>query len=145
MRMRKDRLLAVALAGFGVSVLTATLFANPTNMPPFEQVYYDGKIMYMEVPQPTVNLPPGPFNKLYAVVDPAITVLLQPAVLSKIPGDAGFSPRWEFIAVFVTDGRDVSTNPFKSDDEILAAQAAGKVAVTDLEFSFYCPVVKEKP
>lgn len=62
-------------------------------------------------------------------------------VLSEIPGEAGYSPFWEVIVVIPTNGRDVSTHPFTSEDEILAARDAGDVILIDTGFSFLCQVL----
>ena len=62
-------------------------------------------------------------------------------VLSKIPGQSGYRPWWEVMIVVVLDGRNVTTNPFKSEQEILDAQTAGKVLIIDTEFAFLCQVL----
>jgi hypothetical protein len=57
-------------------------------------------------------------------------------VLAIIPGEPGFNPLWDVIAVSVLDGRNVAVNPFTSQAEILAAQAAGKVLTSDFSSPF---------
>src|SRR5262245_9123427 len=63
---------------------------------------------------------------------------LQPDVLSLAPGDSGYRPWWEVFQVTVNDGRDLSTNPFTSEEEILEAAATGAVTIRETDFIFLC-------
>lgn len=65
----------------------------------------------------------------------------QPDVLSLIPGQSGYNPWWRVIAVVVLDGRDVSTNPYTSEEELLNAEEDGKVLLIDTGFFFLCQVL----
>ena len=53
----------------------------------------------------------------------------------------GYSPWWEVFAVIPLDNRNLTTNPFKSEQEILDAQAAHKVLIIDTDFVFLCQVL----
>jgi hypothetical protein len=77
--------------------------------------------------------------RLYAFGDPPNQ--LQPDVLSALPTTPGHRPWWEVIQVTILDGRDVGTNPFTSEEEILTAEALGQVALVDTEFVFLCQVL----
>jgi hypothetical protein len=43
--------------------------------------------------------------------------------------------------VVVLDGRDLTTNPFTSEQEILDAAAAGQVQLIETDFIFLCQVL----
>ncbi|HUG11222.1 MAG TPA: hypothetical protein VMM36_09420 [Opitutaceae bacterium] len=54
------------------------------------------------------------------------------------PGVAGYNPWWEVVLVSVLDGRNVSTDPFTSEGEILEAYLNGEVDLTDTGFILPC-------
>ena len=58
-----------------------------------------------------------------------------------IPGVPGYNPWWKVVVVTVLDGRDVSTDPFTSEEEILEAAADGRVELTETSFVLLCQVV----
>ena len=66
---------------------------------------------------------------------------LQPHVISTMPGQRGYNPYWDVYAVVVLNGRDVSTDPFLSEEEILDAEDRGEVMVIHLDFILLCQVV----
>ena len=45
------------------------------------------------------------------------------------------------IAVVVLNGRDVTTDPFTSEDEILEAEENGEVRLIETEFYFVCQIL----
>jgi hypothetical protein len=113
--------------------------------PPCIPAFHDGDTVFFTV---TNNNAQGVAERgnleevaipLYAFGDPPNQ--LQPDVLSAVPGAPGYKPWWEVIQVTILDGRDVSTNPFTSEEEILAAEALGQVALVDTEFVFLCQVL----
>ena len=57
------------------------------------------------------------------------------------PGVAGYNPWWDVVYVTVTDGRDLTTNPFTSEAEILLASQNGEVALNDTGFILLCQVI----
>ena len=61
------------------------------------------------------------------------------------PGVAGYNPHWDVIYVTVLDGRDLTTNPFTSEAEILAAANASNptVALQDTGVIVLCQVVSK--
>ncbi len=60
-----------------------------------------------------------------------------------IPGVAGYNPYWDVVYVTVLDGRDLTTNPFKSEDEILTAFLNHTVDLTDTGFILLCQVIPQ--
>jgi hypothetical protein len=80
----------------------------------------------------------------------------QAQVVEFIPGEAGYSPHWNAHFVNTADGvtvADIVASPYVSehypdalfDDvgDILSAEAAGLVTVTDLGVVVLCPVIPE--
>jgi hypothetical protein len=65
----------------------------------------------------------------------------QADIISFVPGEAGYSPWWEVYMVTVLNGRNVTTNPFTSVDELLDAEAAGQVRIDETETFFLCQVL----
>jgi hypothetical protein len=121
-------------------VLPATVLADPPTLMP---AWYEGEIVFFAAPPAFgVGGVGVPGKDLF--YDFGFPMPRQNPVLHSIPGDPDFNPLWEVLEVIVLDGRDVTKNPFKSEDEILAAKAAGKVLVVDTHFSFLCPVVTRK-
>lgn len=61
------------------------------------------------------------------------------------PGVSGYNPYWDVIYVTVLDGRDLTTNPFTSEAEILAAADSSNptVSLQDTGFILLCQVVSE--
>ncbi len=58
-----------------------------------------------------------------------------------IPGVAGYNPYWDVVYVTVKDGRDLTTNPFTSENEILTAYLNGEVDLNDTGFILLCQVI----
>ena len=62
-------------------------------------------------------------------------------VITVVPGERGYNPLWEVIAVAVLNGRDVTTNPFTFEDEILDAAQNNEVMLVETEFYFLCQIL----
>jgi hypothetical protein len=62
-------------------------------------------------------------------------------VLDSVPGEPDYSPWWQVVLVMINDDRDVSVNPFTSEEEILAAADAGEVVLVETDFVFLCQVL----
>ena len=76
-------------------------------------------------------------NPLYFVAGQEVDHILGVAA----PGVAGYNPYWDIVIVTVLNGRDLTTDPFTSEDEILAAAEAGDVELDDTGFILLCQVV----
>src|SRR5690349_11563051 len=101
-----------------VLVLSGTLsavLAKPPRMP----VYYEDSIVTMTVVNDNVLglKEKDHANILYSFGPPGDQPQFD--VITVVPGERGYNPLWEVIMVVVLDGRDVTTNPFTSEDEIL--------------------------
>ncbi len=62
-------------------------------------------------------------------------------VLDTVPGDPEYNPWWHVILVVPLTGRDLTTDPFTSEAEILAAQETGEVLLVNTGFHFLCQVL----
>jgi len=76
-------------------------------------------------------------NPLYVVSGQQVDHVLGEA----IPGMAGYNPYWDVVFVTVNTDRNLATDPFTSEDDILAAAAAGDVTLDDTGFILLCQVV----
>ena len=79
-------------------------------------------------------------NPLYVVSGQQVDHVLGVAA----PGVSGYNPYWDIVIVTVLDGRDLTTDPFTSEEEILDAYANGEVALNDTGFILLCQVVSSK-
>ena len=104
--------------------------------------YYDGELFtinFKELPPggETANLTHnGSINIIYmSDEDPSFV-----SVLDAIQGD-GFNPLWQEVQIhFVT----ISQQQFTSDNDILAAAAAGKITLQPTTEVYRCAVIGEK-
>jgi hypothetical protein len=121
--------------------LAAAAFAGkPTTMP----AYYDGKLF-------TINFTELPAGGETATHDHNMStnVIYQcdacsfgfVSVLDAIQGD-GFNPIWEEQQITFNDG--FTPHQFFSDNEILDAQAAGEITITDTDEMYICAVLGPK-
>jgi hypothetical protein len=115
----------------------ATASAKPPRMP----VYYENSIVTMTVVNDNLlGLEEKDHaNDLYSFGPPGAQPQFD--VISIVPGEHGYNPLWEVISVVVLNGRDVTTDPFTSEDEILEAEANGEVMLIETEFYFLCQIL----
>ena len=79
-------------------------------------------------------------NPLYVVADSQV---VNHVLGVAIPGVAGYHPYWDLVFVTVLDGRNLVTDPFTSEAEILAAWANGEVSLDDSGFILLCQVIRK--
>ncbi len=129
-----------------VPVLTAALILLPVNAradePPEIPAWHDGEIVFFTVVNENVDGLNAPQSDEVAIPFYVVAPFgAQLEVLSSAPGHAGYNPWWHVFVVIPTDGRDVSANPFTSEQEILDAAAMGDVIIIDTGFVFLCQVL----
>jgi hypothetical protein len=136
------------LSVFGL-VLTLCVNSARAEQPPLIPSYYDGQPVYVTVVNPNVvGITQG---AVASVADPIYFfpsdpdnptgAQLQPHVIPTIPGVAGYNPHWEVNLVFVLNDRDLSTDPFLSEDAVKDAQAKGEVMVIPTGIIVLCQVI----
>ena len=118
--------------------------------PPLIPAWYDGQIKHI-IPGVSGNVVGVNHTAIATHVANPIYVVLPVSnqdaqqvdhVLGiAIPGAAGYNPYWDVVYVTVKDGRDLTTNPFTSENEILTAYLNGEVDLNDTGFILLCQVV----
>ena len=138
---------AVILVVMAVLVVAGTLVASASASaakPPRIPAWHDGEIVTFTVVSENVegvdlDVPAIPF---YVFGDPENQPQFE--VLSSVPGNPDYNPWWEVIVVIPLDGRDLTVDPYTSDEEILAAADEGRVLLIDVDFLFLCQVLPGK-
>jgi len=126
-----------------VCILISAMVAA-AGQPPRTPVWYEGhRVTMIVVNDNVVGVERDSLehiaNPLYSFGPPGNQP--QADVISVAPGESGYTPWWEVIRVVVTNGRDVSTDPFTSEDEILEAEESGDVELVETEFYFLCQII----
>jgi hypothetical protein len=125
---------------FQIIVLFGTLSATAAK-PPRIPVYYEDTIVTMTVVNDNVLgiKEKDHANILYSFGPP----IDQPQfdVITIVPGERGYNPLWEEIRVVVLNDRDVTKDPFTSEDEILEAEENHEVMLVETEFYFLCQIL----
>ena len=136
--------------GFAFGLILAVIVSSArAGQPQQIPAWYDGQITHV-IPGVNANVVgvnnPGTAhhaNPIYVV----LPVSAQDAqevnhVLGvAIPGVRGYNPWWDVVLVTVKDGRDLTTNPFTSEQEILTSFAGGKVDLNDTGIILLCQVI----
>jgi len=58
-----------------------------------------------------------------------------------MPGVRGYNPYWDVVLVTVENGRDLTTHPFESEEEILSAYLNDEVDLNDTGIILLCQVI----
>jgi hypothetical protein len=128
-----------------VTFLLATSASSWAGKPERELVWYEDKLVTMIVVNANVvgvdrESVEHIANALFSFGEPNAP---QAEVISVAPGESGYNPWWEEYNVVVLDGRDLTTNPFTSAEEILEAAEAGLVRIEETEFFFLCQIISD--
>ena len=123
-----------------VVVLIGTLSAVAAK-PPRMPVYYEDTTVTMTVVNDNVVgvKEKDHANILFSFGPPGNQPQFD--VITTVPGERGYNPLWEVIAVVILNGRDVTTDPFTSEDEILEAAENNEVMLVETEFYFLCQIL----
>jgi hypothetical protein len=142
MRTASRRVLATLIVGLTAAVLVPGPAAS---QPPRNPAYYQGEVVFFLIPSTQVfgvdQIPDHVSLPLYFFPGPR----RQFDVIGVAPGDAGYNPWWRVFVVIPLDGRDVSVDPFTSEQEILDAAAAGTVRLIRTNVVFLCQIVGGAP
>jgi len=139
-----SRIGVILLTGIMVVALTggAALAAGGENGSASKRpVFYEGKLVTVnmfEVPGEGSLLGKNPgINTIYATND-----LDEPqdfnSVIDAIPGDA-FNPLWHQVLIVFNEG--FTPHQFVSEDDVLAAAAAGEITLVSTDEVYRCSVV----
>jgi hypothetical protein len=104
--------------------------------------YYDAQLFTInfKLLKPDFHKNPS-FNTIYQCDACAEQGLNFVSVLDAIQGD-GFNPIWEEVQITFNSG--FQPVQFTSDNDVLAAQQAGEITLTDTEEFYRCSVVGKK-
>jgi hypothetical protein len=141
--MRRTLLVAVLLSAAVVaSTATPSLAANQNGSGGDMPSYYDGQLFTInfKLLHPDLHKNPS-FNTIYQCDACAAQGLNFVSVLDAIQGD-GFNPIWEEVQITFNAG--FPPMQFTSDNDVLAAAAAGEITLTDTEEFYRCSVVGTK-
>ena len=130
-------------------ILTLCVNSVHADKPPQIPAYYDGELVDITVVnQNVLGITRG---DVASVADPIYFfpsdssdptgAQLQPHVIPTIPGVDGYNPHWKVELVFVLDGRDLSKDPFLSEDEIQEAVAKNEIVVIPTGIIVLCQVI----
>jgi hypothetical protein len=138
-----SRIGVILLTGITVVALTgsAALAGSPNGAGSKRPVFYEGQLVTVnmfEVPASDSLLGKNSgVNTIYASND-----LDEPqdfnSVIDAIPGD-GFNPLWHQVLIVFNTG--FTPHQFFSDDEVLAAAAAGEITLVPTDEVYRCSVV----
>jgi hypothetical protein len=137
------KVLLSALATILVLSISGPAFASSPNgsggdMP----AYYDGQLFTInfKLLKPDLHNNPS-FNTIYQCDACEPAGLNFVSVLDAIQGD-GFNPIWEEVQITFKPG--VTPVQLTSDTDVLAAEAAGQITLTDTEEFYRCSMVGPK-
>ena len=146
--MKKRIITLIGAAAMALSLTTMAVAQTAKGAASAIPAYYDGALFMIQF----VEFPPaaeamllqhnGSLNFIYQS-DPGLPGGAPfISVIDAIPTD-GFNPIWEEVQVEFTAGN--TPRQLFSDDEVLAAAAAGEVTLTLTGEVYWCPVVGSKP
>jgi hypothetical protein len=137
------------LSVFGL-ILTISVNSVRAGQPPLIPAWYAGQIEHV-IPGVSANvvgvdhtaIATHVANPIYVVVPVSNQDVQQvDHILGvAIPGVAGYNPYWDVVYVTVKNGRDLTTNPFTSENAILTAYLNGEVDLNDTGFILLCQVI----
>ncbi|MGI8978126.1 MAG: hypothetical protein ACR2FY_02760 [Pirellulaceae bacterium] len=110
---------------------------KPTRIPAF----YDGRLVSLAIVND--NVVGVEREAIEGIAEPLYAIAGQPHVISTMPGQPGYNPYWDIYVVVVLDGRNVSTDPFLSEEEILDAEDAGEIKIIRLDLILLCQVISK--
>jgi len=151
-----NRLSAITLGAALVLAMCVTFVraAQPPQIP----AYSDGQLVTITVVNSNVvaisrlnrgqdnNALAAAANPIYFFPSAPANLLgdqLQPHVLSIGLGQKGYNPYWHIVAVVVLNGRDLTSDPFLSEEEILDAWDNDEVALTDEAILLLCQQISK--
>ncbi len=120
-------------------VLTTWIGSVRADKPTLVPALYNGRLVSLAIVND--NVVGVEREAIENIAEPLYAIAGQPHVISTMPGQRDYNPYWDIHAVVVLNGRNVTTNPFLSEDEILDAEDEGEVVVIRLDFIVLCQVV----
>lgn len=146
--LRRLSILMLVLALGLVAVANASAGATTANG------WYEGEEIYYILGGEEEHIPDQAYNQLYIIGGDR---KFQANVALHIPGEAGYTPHWNVNVVNTAENvtlEDILASPFVSEhypealfddaEDILGAQEAGLVTVTEAGVVVLCPIISEQ-
>jgi len=144
--MKRSAALALVVLAAAMVLPAGTLFASPNGSAGDMPAYYDGQLFTINFKQQpsggeaSLLTHNGSINTIYMSDQAEAAGVMFSSVLDAIQGD-GFNPLWQEVQIVFNT---VPPQQFFSDNQILAAAAAGQITLVPTTEVYRCSVVGTK-
>ena len=144
--MKRSAALALVVLAAAMVLPAGTLFASPNGSAGDMPAYYDGQLFTINFKQQpsggeaSLLTHNGSINTIYMSDQAEAAGVMFTSVLDAIQGD-GFNPLWQEVQIVFNT---VPPQQFFSDNQILAAVAAGQITLVPTTEVYRCSVVGTK-
>jgi len=144
--MKRSAALALVVLAAAMVLPAGTLFASPNGSAGDMPAYYDGQLFTINFKQQpsggeaSLLTHNGSINTIYMSDQAEAAGVMFTSVLDAIQGD-GFNPLWQEVQIVF---KTIPPQQFFSDTDILAAAAAGQIALVPTTEVYRCSVVGTK-
>ena len=144
--MKRSAALALVVLAAAMVLPAGTLFASPNGSAGDMPAYYDGQLFTINFKQQpsggeaSLLTHNGSINTIYMSDQAEAAGVMFSSVLDAIQGD-GFNPLWQEVQIVFNT---VPPQQFFSDNQILAAVAAGQITLVPTTEVYRCSVVGTK-
>ena len=144
--MKRSAALALVVLAAAMVLPAGTLFASPNGSAGDMPAYYDGQLFTINFKQQpsggeaSLLTHNGSINTIYMSDQAEAVGVMFTSVLDAIQGD-GFNPLWQEVQIVF---KTIPPQQFFSDTDILAAAAAGQIALVPTTEVYRCSVVGTK-
>jgi hypothetical protein len=138
--------LALVVLVTGLALAAQALAASPNGSAGDMPAYYDGQLFTINFKQQpsggeaSLLTHNGSINTIYMSDQAEAAGVMFTSVLDAIQGD-GFNPLWQAVQIVF---KTIRPQQFVSDNDILAAAAAGQIALVPTTEVYRCAVVGTK-
>ena len=144
--MKRSAALALVVLAAAMVLPAGTLFASPNGSAGDMPAYYDGQLFTINFKQQpsggeaSLLTHNGSINTIYMSDQAEAAGVMFTSVLDAIQGD-GFNPLWQEVQIVFNT---IPPQQFFSDNQILAAAAAGQITLVPTTEVYRCSVVGTK-
>ena len=144
--MKRSAALALVVLAAAMVLPAGTLFASPNGSAGDMPAYYDGQLFTINFKQQpsggeaSLLTHNGSINTIYMSDQAEAAGVMFTSVLDAIQGD-GFNPLWQEVQIVF---KTIPPQQFFSDNQILAAAAAGQITLVPTTEVYRCSVVGTK-
>ncbi len=144
--MKRSAPLALVVLAAAMVLPAGTVFASPNGSAGDMPAYYDGQLFTINFKQQpsggeaSLLTHNGSINTIYMSDQAETAGVMFTSVLDAIQGD-GFNPLWQEVQIVF---KTIPPQQFFSDNQILAAAAAGQITLVPTTEVYRCSVVGTK-